>query len=153
MRIVVNFRIDQVGKLVGATGNFAVQARGQRDFVAANSRLPRYRTLSDHVSVRSESRRMILSELLIRRLATQQRCFYLFTGNLHDMSVLPHDDRRFRWRSPLDDFPGRLLEGGFLRGLQPARFGGGEVTLLEFVDTGSDPGNKPRPLSESGYCS
>jgi 3-hydroxy-9,10-secoandrosta-1,3,5(10)-triene-9,17-dione monooxygenase len=28
-----------------------------------------------------------------------------------------------------------LLEGGFLRALQPARFGGGEVTLLEFVDT------------------
>jgi 3-hydroxy-9,10-secoandrosta-1,3,5(10)-triene-9,17-dione monooxygenase len=27
-----------------------------------------------------------------------------------------------------------LQEGGFLRALQPARFGGGEVTLLEFVD-------------------
>jgi 3-hydroxy-9,10-secoandrosta-1,3,5(10)-triene-9,17-dione monooxygenase len=27
-----------------------------------------------------------------------------------------------------------LLEGGFLRALQPARFGGGEVTLLEFID-------------------
>jgi 3-hydroxy-9,10-secoandrosta-1,3,5(10)-triene-9,17-dione monooxygenase len=27
-----------------------------------------------------------------------------------------------------------LLEGGFLRSLQPARWGGGEVTLLEFVD-------------------
>ena len=27
-----------------------------------------------------------------------------------------------------------LLEGGFLRALQPARWGGGEVTLLEFVD-------------------
>ena len=27
-----------------------------------------------------------------------------------------------------------LLEGGFLRALQPARFGGGEVTLLEFLD-------------------
>jgi 3-hydroxy-9,10-secoandrosta-1,3,5(10)-triene-9,17-dione monooxygenase len=28
----------------------------------------------------------------------------------------------------------QLLEGGFLRALQPARFGGGEVTLLEFLD-------------------
>ncbi len=28
-----------------------------------------------------------------------------------------------------------LLEGGFLRALQPRRFGGGETTLLEFVDT------------------
>jgi 3-hydroxy-9,10-secoandrosta-1,3,5(10)-triene-9,17-dione monooxygenase len=28
----------------------------------------------------------------------------------------------------------QLLQGGFLRALQPARFGGGEVTLLEFVD-------------------
>lgn len=27
-----------------------------------------------------------------------------------------------------------LLDGGFLRALQPARFGGGEVPLLEFVD-------------------
>lgn len=27
-----------------------------------------------------------------------------------------------------------LQEGGFLRALQPARFGGGEVTLLDFVD-------------------
>ena len=27
-----------------------------------------------------------------------------------------------------------LLEGGFLRALQPARFGGGEVKLLEFID-------------------
>jgi 3-hydroxy-9,10-secoandrosta-1,3,5(10)-triene-9,17-dione monooxygenase len=27
-----------------------------------------------------------------------------------------------------------LMEGGFLRALQPARFGGGEVTLLEFLD-------------------
>ncbi|MEX2207570.1 MAG: acyl-CoA dehydrogenase family protein [Myxococcota bacterium] len=27
-----------------------------------------------------------------------------------------------------------LLEGGFLRSMQPKRFGGGEVTLLEFVD-------------------
>jgi 3-hydroxy-9,10-secoandrosta-1,3,5(10)-triene-9,17-dione monooxygenase len=27
-----------------------------------------------------------------------------------------------------------LLDGGFLRALQPARWGGGEVTLLEFVD-------------------
>jgi 3-hydroxy-9,10-secoandrosta-1,3,5(10)-triene-9,17-dione monooxygenase len=27
-----------------------------------------------------------------------------------------------------------LMEGGFLRALQPARFGGGEVTLLEFAD-------------------
>lgn len=27
-----------------------------------------------------------------------------------------------------------LLEGGFLRSLQPARWGGGEVTLVEFVD-------------------
>jgi 3-hydroxy-9,10-secoandrosta-1,3,5(10)-triene-9,17-dione monooxygenase len=27
-----------------------------------------------------------------------------------------------------------LLEGGFLRSLQPARFGGGEIHLLEFVD-------------------
>ncbi|HEY5156013.1 MAG TPA: acyl-CoA dehydrogenase family protein, partial [Acidimicrobiales bacterium] len=27
-----------------------------------------------------------------------------------------------------------LLEGGFVRALQPARFGGGEVTLLEFSD-------------------
>jgi 3-hydroxy-9,10-secoandrosta-1,3,5(10)-triene-9,17-dione monooxygenase len=28
----------------------------------------------------------------------------------------------------------QLLEGGFLRALQPARWGGGEVTLLEFAD-------------------
>src|SRR5271157_1032687 len=28
-----------------------------------------------------------------------------------------------------------LLDGGFLRALQPARWGGGEVTLVEFVDT------------------
>src|SRR5271163_2687913 len=27
-----------------------------------------------------------------------------------------------------------LLEGGFVRALQPARFGGGEVSLVEFVD-------------------
>ena len=27
-----------------------------------------------------------------------------------------------------------LLEGGFIRSLQPARWGGGEVTLIEFVD-------------------
>ena len=27
-----------------------------------------------------------------------------------------------------------LQEGGFLRALQPARFGGGEVTFLEFLD-------------------
>lgn len=27
-----------------------------------------------------------------------------------------------------------LLDGGFLRSLQPARFGGGEVSLVEFVD-------------------
>jgi 3-hydroxy-9,10-secoandrosta-1,3,5(10)-triene-9,17-dione monooxygenase len=27
-----------------------------------------------------------------------------------------------------------LLEGGFLRALQPARFGGGETTLLAFID-------------------
>jgi 3-hydroxy-9,10-secoandrosta-1,3,5(10)-triene-9,17-dione monooxygenase len=28
----------------------------------------------------------------------------------------------------------QLLEGGFLRALQPARFGGGEVSLIEFLD-------------------
>jgi 3-hydroxy-9,10-secoandrosta-1,3,5(10)-triene-9,17-dione monooxygenase len=33
-----------------------------------------------------------------------------------------------------DDAWKMLLEGGVLRALQPARFGGGEVTLLEFVD-------------------
>ncbi|HEY2663746.1 MAG TPA: hypothetical protein VGI47_05350, partial [Candidatus Binataceae bacterium] len=27
-----------------------------------------------------------------------------------------------------------LLEGGLVRSLQPARWGGGEVSLLEFVD-------------------
>jgi 3-hydroxy-9,10-secoandrosta-1,3,5(10)-triene-9,17-dione monooxygenase len=27
-----------------------------------------------------------------------------------------------------------LLDGGFVRALQPARFGGGEVPLVEFVD-------------------
>src|SRR5438128_10051470 len=27
-----------------------------------------------------------------------------------------------------------LLDGGFVRALQPARFGGGEVSLVEFVD-------------------
>ncbi len=27
-----------------------------------------------------------------------------------------------------------LQEGGFLRALQPARWGGGEVNMLEFVD-------------------
>ena len=27
-----------------------------------------------------------------------------------------------------------LLEGGFVRSLQPARWGGGEVALIDFVD-------------------
>ena len=33
-----------------------------------------------------------------------------------------------------DDTWKRLLEGGFLRALQPARWGGGEVSFLEFAD-------------------
>ena len=37
-----------------------------------------------------------------------------------------------------DDTWRRLLEGGFLRALQPARWGGGEVPLLEFIDARGD---------------
>jgi 3-hydroxy-9,10-secoandrosta-1,3,5(10)-triene-9,17-dione monooxygenase len=33
-----------------------------------------------------------------------------------------------------DTWGGILLDGGFVRSLQPARWGGGEVSLLEFAD-------------------
>ena len=41
------------------------------------------------------------------------------------------DDRMRRLSDPTWKL---LLDGGFLRALQPARFGGGEVSLVEFVD-------------------
>ena len=39
----------------------------------------------------------------------------------------------------------QLLEGRFLRALQPARWGGGEVSLLEFIDTSIEPSRRRRP--------